>query len=116
MVVDDHVLLHSFFIISAGEAYMSEEKIVSIPDIKILFHKYFALLSFKKQAVVVSIPVLEELNSIKGRLKKLSYDVCAAIRALASSTVVQKTNIFLLPFIVLISNKALSKNNLEVSI
>ncbi len=116
MVADEHVLLHSFFIISVGDAYMSEEKIVYIPDIKILLHKSFALLSLKKQGVVVSIPLLEELNSIKSRLKKLSCDVCAAIWALASPTVVQKTNIFLLPFIVLISNKALSKNNFEVNI
>jgi predicted ribonuclease YlaK len=95
---------------------MSEKKIVSIPNIKTLIQKPFALLTFKKQGVVVSMVVLEELNSIKGRLKKLSYDVCAVIRALASPTAVQKTNIFLLPFIVLISDKALSKNNLEVNI
>ena len=40
MVADNHRLLHSFFIINAGDAYMSKEKIVYILDSKILLYLY----------------------------------------------------------------------------
>lgn len=107
MVADYYGLLHSFFIINAGDADMSEEKIVYIPNIKILLQKPLTLLSFKNQvAAIIAL----------GKSVLRIYPNNKIPRVLTSSTLVHKPNIFLLLFIVLISNKALSKNNLEVKL
>ena len=65
---------------------MSEEKIVYIPNANILLYQSFDFLFFKE------------------------HD------ALASLTLVHKPTILLLPFIVLIHDKTLNKNNLEVNL
>lgn len=107
MVADDYGLLHSFFIINAGDADMNEEKIVYPFKIKLLLFKSAALLFFKGQGAAIYAlgkSVVHNNPNIK------------ISNVLTSSRLVQKPNIFLLPLIVLISNKALSKNNFEVNL
>lgn len=72
---------------------MSEEKIVYIPKTNTLLHESFALLSFKERGAIFLMTVITKLL-----------------------TLVHKPNIFLLQFIVLTSNKVLSKNNFEVNL
>lgn len=105
MVADDYSLLHSFFIINAGDADMSEEKIVFPFNFKPLLFKPFALLFFKNQGAAICVLGISGLRT---------YSNNKVTRVLTLPTLDHKANIFLLPFIVFISNKAFSKNNLEV--
>jgi hypothetical protein len=65
MVADNQRLLHSFFIINAGDAYMSKEKIVYILNFKILLHHHLAFLSFKEQRTLLPMTVLQALYLCK---------------------------------------------------
>jgi hypothetical protein len=66
MVADNHRLLHSFFIINAGDAYMSKEKIVYILDSKILLPP---CLFFKEQRTSMPMMVFNTLNPRKNNFE-----------------------------------------------
>jgi len=93
-------LLHSFFIINAGGADMNEEKIVYPFKIKRLLIKSSTLLFYIGQGAATNALVKRVLRTKPNN--KIS-------RVVTSSRLVHKPHIFLLPLIVLISNKALSK-------
>ncbi|MDX2368934.1 MAG: PIN domain-containing protein [Colwellia sp.] len=94
---------------------MSEEKIVYILDANILLNEPFAFLFFKEHDVVVSITIFEALCRSKNRRNNVMPNY-KKVSVPASQTLVHNPNIFLLQFMVLISDKKLSKNNLEVNL
>ena len=83
---------------------MTEEKIVYPFNIKLLLFKSSSLLFFKGQGVAINALVKNVVCTNPSN---------KIFRVLTSSRLVHKPHMFLLPLIVLISNKALSKNNLR---
>ncbi len=94
---------------------MSEEKIVYTLDINFPLYKPFVFLPFKEHDVVALITLFEAFYLSQSRLGNviLNYE---SVDVPTPLTLVHNPNVFLLQFMVLISDKNLSKNNLEVNI
>jgi hypothetical protein len=71
MVADNHRLLHSFFIINAGDAYMSKEKIVYTLNSKLLLYLY---LFCKEQQSSKPVMVLNTLYPRKNNFEVNLYE------------------------------------------
>jgi hypothetical protein len=71
MVADNHRLLHSFFIINAGDAYMSKEKIVYTLNSKLLLYLYFFC---KEQQNSMPVMVLNTLYPRKNNFEVNLYE------------------------------------------
>ena len=94
---------------------MSEEKIVYILDANISLLELFAFLSFKEQYIVPSTALFEALCLSKNR-RNHAISIHQKIIVLDSLTLVHNPNIFLLLFMILMSDKKLSNNNPEVNL
>lgn len=94
---------------------MSEEKIVYPLDINTPLNKPLVFLPFKEHDFVALITLFEALYLSQSRPRNVILNY-KSVGIPTPLTLVHNLNVFLLQFMVLISDKNLGKNNLEVNI